>query len=126
MRGRGDDPVGKIGNLIARYGCHVRGNVLIYRHVFEDRLRVGDSGLNFSQCGSRNSALLNQVDHLRHAYSGYADVITVSDRGIYEGGSGTPKPRIGEEVPERSVSVGDRDDHQKSERGKFANISARF
>jgi hypothetical protein len=42
VRGRGDDPVRKIGNLIARDGCHVGGNVLIYRHVLEDRLRVGD------------------------------------------------------------------------------------
>jgi hypothetical protein len=54
------------------------------------------------------------------------NVIAVGDRGIYEGGSGTPKPRIGEEVPERSVGIGDSDDHQKSERGKFANMSVRF
>ena len=90
---RGDDPVGKIRNVLARDGCHVRGNILIDRHVSEDRLRVGDSGLNISQCGGRNSALLDQVDHLSHAYGGYADVIAVSDCGIYEGGGCVPKPR---------------------------------
>jgi len=79
-----------------------------------------------SQCGGRNSALLNQVDHLSHAYGGDADAIAVSDRGIYEGGSRTPRPRIRKEIPEGGVGVGDRDDHQKSERGKFASISARF
>jgi hypothetical protein len=42
-----------------------------------------------------------------------------------EGGSRTTKPQIGEEIPEGRVGIGDSDDHQKSERGKFANI-ARF
>ena len=55
-----------------------------------------------------------------------------SNRGIAsaqsggEGGRRTLKTRIGEELPESSAGAGDRDDHEKSERGKFANTSARF
>jgi hypothetical protein len=113
VRCRGDDPVGKIGNVIAKDRCHVYGNVFIDRHISEDSPWIGDGGLNVSQCGGRNSALLSQVHHLGHAYGGYTDMIAVSDRGVYEGGSRTPKPRIGEKVPERSMSIGDRDDHSE-------------
>jgi hypothetical protein len=110
MRGRGDDPVGKIGNLIARDGCHVRGNVLIYRYVFEDRLRVGDGGLNVSQRGGPEFCPSQSGRPSLPRLWRIADVIAVSDRGIYEGGSGTPRARIGEEVPECSVGIGDSDD----------------
>jgi hypothetical protein len=53
-------------------------------------------------------------------------MIAVCNRGIDEGRSGAPKARIREETPQGRVRVRDRGDHQKSERGKFANISARF
>lgn len=36
------------------------------------------------------------------------------------------EPRIGKEIPDGGVGVGYGNDHQKSERGKFANISALF
>lgn len=90
MCGRRDDPVGKIGHVIARNRCHVHGNVLIDWHVAENCLRVSDSGLNFSQGAGWNSSLLSQVDHLSHAYGGDADLVPIGDGCVDEVRSSRP------------------------------------
>jgi hypothetical protein len=53
-------------------------------------------------------------------------MITSGDRDVNEGGCGFSEPWVGEKIPDGRVGVGDRGDHHKSERGKLANISARF
>jgi hypothetical protein len=55
-----------------------------------------------------------------------ADVVAFGDRLVDKSGGGFPEARVGEEIPDGRVGVGYRNDHQKSERGKFANTSARF
>jgi len=74
----------------------------------------------------RNSCFLYQVQHLSKTDGGYAHVVPCGDCLLDKIRSSLPESRIGKEVPDRGMRIRYGDSYQKSERGKFANISARF
>jgi hypothetical protein len=73
-----------------------------------------------------NASLLDEADHFRDADGGDADIIALGNRVIDKGGGPFAQAGIGEEIPDRGVGVGYGGDHQKSVRGKLANISCHF
>ena len=53
-------------------------------------------------------------------------MIALGDRTVHKVGDSFSQARIGEEIPNCRVRVGDGKNHQKLERGKLRNMSVRF
>ena len=100
------------GWISDRTVCYLAsGRPVVVQHTGPTRLLAGDGVRRFRTPGEAVSA----IDEIERDYERHASAA----RSLAEAW-------VREKLPDRCVSVGNRNNHQKSERGKFANISARF
>jgi hypothetical protein len=92
----------------------------------ESRISIDGRRVKIIDGIGSDSSLLDEVDHLGDGVRRDANFIAAGPCGVNARGSRSTETRIGEPILGCGMGIGHGKDHQKSARGKSANISARF